>query len=214
MRNYKSIGIFGISSLLFAMVLFFPQVSSAASLYRQLQLGMRGSDVSDLQAFLAKDSSVYPQGLVTGYYGSLTASAVSKYQAKVGLAVVGRVGPLTLARINSEMSGSVGTNMFPTIGAVSVSTSTNSANINWNTRTNTSAVLYYSTSPITLVEASPTSGVVINGSSTLVNSDFTSAHSVNLTGLASSTTYYYVAYVKDASGNENITWPATFRTNQ
>jgi peptidoglycan hydrolase-like protein with peptidoglycan-binding domain len=214
MRNYNSIGILGVSTLLFAMVLIFPQVTNAASLYRQLQLGMSGSDVSDLQTFLAKDSSVYPQGLVTGYFGSLTQAAVSKYQAKNGLSVVGRVGPLTMAKINSQMGGSVGSNVMPIIGPLTVSTSTSGATINWNTTNNTSASVYYSTSPINLTEASPTSGVVIGGSSLSVNNDFTSSHSANLNNLASSTTYYYVVYVKDASGNENITWPATFRTNQ
>jgi peptidoglycan hydrolase-like protein with peptidoglycan-binding domain len=214
MRNYNSIGILGVSTLLFAMVLIFPQVTSAASLYRQLQLGMSGSDVSDLQIFLAKDSSVYPQGLITGYFGSLTQAAVSKYQAKNGLSVVGRVGPLTMAKINSQMGGSVGSNVMPVIGPLTVSTTTSGATINWNTTNNASATVYYSTSPINLTEASPTSGVVISGSSLSVNNDFTSSHSANLNNLASSTTYYYVVYVKDASGNENISWPATFRTNQ
>ena len=44
-----------------------PFLASADALYRQLSIGMSGSDVSSLQTFLATDSTIYPQGLVTGH---------------------------------------------------------------------------------------------------------------------------------------------------
>jgi len=64
--------------------------ANAATLTRQLELGMRGDDVSSLQTFLAQDVTIYPQGLVTGYFGSLTKSAVSNFQARNGISTVGR----------------------------------------------------------------------------------------------------------------------------
>ena len=186
----------------------------ADTLYRQLQLGMSGSDVTSLQVFLAKDPSIYPQGLVTGYFGVLTRAAVSNFQARNGIAVVGRVGPITMAAINAQMGGATGADIYaPTIGSISVSTSNNGATINWNTSENSTAVVYYSTSPIPMTESSATTGVVIGGNNLQVNSDFRSSHTAVITGLSSNTTYYYVLYVRDANGNESITWPATFQTS-
>lgn len=108
----------------------------------------------------------------------------------------------------------VSTNSFsPTIKDISVNTSGNSATINWNTTMTAGALVYYSTSPITMVEASVNSGVVISGTSFLVHADPRTSHQASLTGLMSDTTYYYVLYVKDTMGKESITWPSTFRTN-
>lgn len=49
---------------------------------RVLKSGDSGADVSRLQQFLALDLSVYPEALVTGYYGSLTEAAVKRFQCK------------------------------------------------------------------------------------------------------------------------------------
>lgn len=76
-----------------------------AGLARNLSVGSEGADVSRLQEFLARDPSVYPQGLVTGYYGSLTLAAVQRWQAKHGIVSSGTpqttgygvVGPRTRA---------------------------------------------------------------------------------------------------------------------
>ncbi len=186
----------------------------AATLTRQLSAGMSGSDVSALQAFLARDPSIYPQGLVTGFYGPLTTAAVSKFQTRNGIASVGRVGPITLALINSVMGSVVTNNIAPIIGPVSVNSTSTGATLNWNTTVNTSGIVYYSTSPLPMTEASANTGVVIGGTSLLANSDLLSTHSAMLTGLSANTTYYYVVYSRDSSGNENITWPSTFKTNQ
>ena len=69
-------------------------------LTRQLQEGMQGNDVQALQQMLATDPEIYPEGLVTGYFGSMTKRAVQKFQQRAGIDQVGRVGPQTLARIN------------------------------------------------------------------------------------------------------------------
>ena len=81
-----------------------PAGPSSSALSRELQMGMSGDDVRALQEFLAKDSAIYPEGIVSGYYGSLTRAAVRRFQAKYGIAQVGRVGPLTLAKLQELMA--------------------------------------------------------------------------------------------------------------
>ena len=199
------------------LVIGVPFFASADTLTRQLEFGMSGADVSALQTFLAQDNTIYPQGLVTGYFGSLTKSAVSNFQSRNGIDTVGRVGPVTLAAINAQMnSGStVGFDRSaPMIGPVNITTGTTGATINWNTSENASAIVYYNTSPLSMLEAGPNTGVTISGLSLLVHNDLRSSHSANLTGLQQFTTYYYTVYVRDGSGNESVTWPSTFRTNQ
>ncbi|MDD5068595.1 MAG: peptidoglycan-binding protein [Candidatus Pacebacteria bacterium] len=204
-------GLFMGTAVVAALLLVSPGGASAATLNRQLQLGMSGADVSALQAFLAGLPGVYPQGLVTGYFGPLTKAAVTNFQIRNGIPGVGRVGPLTLAVLNVQMNGNVGSEA-PVIGPLSVDVGRTTTSISWNTRNNTSAILYYDTHPIAMVEASATRGVSVGGSSLLVNNDLRASHSANLSGLDSNTTYYFVVYVRDAFGNENITLPATFRT--
>ena len=73
---------------------------------RPLALGLRHADVSNLQKALKTDLSVYPEGLVTGYFGSMTLKAVQKFQEKYGIASpgvpgYGNVGPATRAKLNA-----------------------------------------------------------------------------------------------------------------
>ncbi len=72
----------------------------AKALKKSLSIKMKGEDVETLQTFLAKYPELYPEGLVTGYFGELTRKAVMKFQAKYGFEQVGNVGPLTRAKIN------------------------------------------------------------------------------------------------------------------
>jgi len=72
---------------------------------RTLKQGASGDDVTRLQAFLARDPSVYPEGKVTGYFGALTEAAVKKFQCKNSIVCDGSpestgygvVGPRTAA---------------------------------------------------------------------------------------------------------------------
>jgi peptidoglycan hydrolase-like protein with peptidoglycan-binding domain len=211
---------------LFTLVLLaIPAVSSASTLYRSLDFGMRGTDVSSLQTFLGTYSDVYPSKLVTGYFGSLTQAGVRGFQISQGIVNsgtptstgFGRVGPITMAAINAQMNSGSNTtgydNSAPVINSLSIILSNNTATLNWNTTENSAAIVYYSTLPISMIEGTPTSPITIGGSSLLVHTDLRSVHSAYLTGLQSNTTYYYVVYVRDGANNENITWPATFRTN-
>lgn len=80
-----------------------PVAAGLTGLTKELSQGVRGDDVKALQEFLAKDASIYPEGLVTGYFGSLTVKAVRAFQAKYGISQVGRVGPVTLKKLQEVM---------------------------------------------------------------------------------------------------------------
>lgn len=79
-------------------------------LTQNLVLGSKGNQVEKLQECLAKDPEVYPDGTVSGYFGSKTKAAVIKFQEKYKDEVLvpaglkqgnGRVGPATRQKLNS-----------------------------------------------------------------------------------------------------------------
>ncbi|MCG2690344.1 peptidoglycan-binding protein, partial [Candidatus Parcubacteria bacterium] len=79
-----------------------------------LKLGSSGEAVRLLQTWLAKDLAVYPEGIISGYFGSLTKAAVIKFQEKYKADILdpwnftsgtGIVGPTTRAKL-SELFGS------------------------------------------------------------------------------------------------------------
>ena len=188
-----------------------PFFVNADTLSRQLDLGMTGSDVSSLQTFLARDNTIYPQGLVTGYFGSLTKSAVSNFQARNGIATVGRVGPVTLAAINAQMNGNVGADRYaPIISSINVTSNTDNVVLRWNTNENAAGIVYYSTSYPSMMETN--NDATIGGSVAMTDTLLRTSQAVTIQGLSSNTTYYYVIYARDGIGNVQTTWPATFKT--
>ncbi len=68
-------------------------------------------EVSQLQTFLGKDKSIYPEDLVTGYFGSSTEHAVQRWQTANGIVSsgdpqstgYGDVGPRTRGEMDKEM---------------------------------------------------------------------------------------------------------------
>ncbi|MBI4134779.1 MAG: peptidoglycan-binding protein [Candidatus Sungbacteria bacterium] len=64
-----------------------------------LARGREGAEVRVLQQMLAKDSAIYPEGIVNGVFGPKTQAAVRRFQAKHGLPQVGRVGPQTRTKL-------------------------------------------------------------------------------------------------------------------
>ncbi len=64
----------------------FVSIPETLILNRDLALGDLGPEVTKLQAVLARDTSIYPEGLITGYYGGLTQKAVQRFQCKYGIA--------------------------------------------------------------------------------------------------------------------------------
>jgi peptidoglycan hydrolase-like protein with peptidoglycan-binding domain len=185
---------------------------TTGALTRQLDLGMQGSDVGMLQTYLATDATIYPQGLVTNYFGSLTASAVSNFQSKNGLATVGRVGPETLALLNTKMTGNATTDIDASIiSSINVSTSYNTASISWNTNELAKGVIYYSSSPLTTYERE--NSVDVSGNTAMTDTTMRTYQSISLSNLESNTVYYYMIYTTDQSGNVSVSIPLTFRTN-
>lgn len=77
---------------------------NALRLTAKLQAGSSGENVRLLQQLLATDATIYPEGMVTGFFGPLTENAVKRFQAKLKLEQVGVVGPQTLARINEILA--------------------------------------------------------------------------------------------------------------
>ena len=65
-----------------------------------LSLGSRGDAVTALQALLAANPDIYPEGLITGYFGRATERALKRLQKENGLEQVGFVGPRTRALLN------------------------------------------------------------------------------------------------------------------
>lgn len=84
------------------------EIRTTLKLLRQLREGMTGEDIELLQEILATDLDVYPEGLVTGYFGPLTRNAVKRFQKIAGLDQVGMVGPQTLSRLNQLLTEGAG----------------------------------------------------------------------------------------------------------
>jgi len=93
-----------------------PAVPTAPPAYgvfaRVMNPGERSDEVHRLQQLLAQDTSIYPEGTVSGYYGTLTRNAVRRFQLKHDVIRNadelgnGRVGPKTMAKLNEIFGGS------------------------------------------------------------------------------------------------------------
>jgi len=84
------------------------EIKSTLRITRQLWKGLRNEDVTLLQEILATDPDIYPEGLVTGYFGPLTERAVKRFQKMAGIEQVGRMGPKTMAKINELLEEGAG----------------------------------------------------------------------------------------------------------
>ena len=81
------------------------QYNDSCSIFSQdLSYGMRSEQVKCLQQFLSNlGNDIYPEKLVTGYYGPLTLAAVQRYQLFKGIITTGYFGPLTRAAANQNL---------------------------------------------------------------------------------------------------------------
>ena len=84
------------------------EIKQTLRLTRRLWKGMRGEDIEALQEILATDPEIYPEGLVTGYFGPLTEKAIKRFQKMMGVEQVGVVGPKTLSKINELLEEGAG----------------------------------------------------------------------------------------------------------
>ncbi len=81
---------------------------SCSSIITNLSYGMKNTEVRCLQEFLkSRGAEIYPEGLITGYFGQLTKNAVIKFQEKNGVIFPGTgfVGVLTRNKINPILAG-------------------------------------------------------------------------------------------------------------
>lgn len=210
-KTYASHLQFVAITALFVLVLLTSMTTAnAATLYSELQLGMSGAEVTTLQNFLASDTTIYPEGLVTGYFGVLTQNAVKRYQTQHGIPAVGRVGPMTLASINGGFGGSGGSGSMsgdvtaPVVLKITATAATTSAFIVWKTDEAVFGRVMYSTTWPFVYGAAP--------SVSSKSGDENLSQVVNLTGLQSRTTYYFVLESEDKAGNTTYSISNTFRT--
>src|SRR3989339_1738333 len=135
-----------------------------------LTVGSRGTGVSDLQTFLKNQgSAIYPSGLVTGYFGSLTKAGVAAFQSARGISpAVGYFGPLTRAAVRPLCS--VVATPTPTATVVpSGSVSVGALNISLASNSPVSATLPSSAAlvPFTKIVFTATGGQVVIDSLTV-----------------------------------------------
>lgn len=186
----------------------------------QVNVWERSSNVTNLQMFLASDQNLYPEGLVTGYYGPLTKAAVIRFQERYGIDPVGRVGPVTLVKINSLIQGGgfsgVADVSGPQFVSMNKTVTSNSATFTWGTNENATAKIFYFTSPITMNEGDINSvGFGSTNGWTITNDGLSrTSQQVTITGLTPNTIYYYVIVATDVSGNVSVWNPnTTFKTS-
>ena len=222
-KKYQLVGIV-LVALLGVYALTGARVEAQSVLFTQsMDIGSQGSQVTALQTFLSTRTAHYPEGLVTGYYGPLTAAAIMRFQCAEEIVCsgtpattgYGRVGPITLAQLNLVASGSVGVDVSaPYISGVVTVISSTTATISFGTNELSLGKVSYSTLPMTVFEAAgPGFAPVTGGTVVQADASFRSAHSITLSGLTPNTTYSYVIHATDSRGNLSITWPWTFRTN-
>ena len=191
----------------------YAQNADRSPIVNQLDQGATGNDVLRVQALLALNPTIYPAGLVTGYYGPLTAQAVTQFQIGYGIAPVGRVGPLTRAKMNSLIASGLApdVNAHP-IGNVSVAVTETTATITWSTAELTRGKVNYDVAPVTLLETSAALAEPVISGTAVSESGYVQSHSVTLSGLVSGRTYSYAIQSVDLTGNVSVMLPKNFTT--
>lgn len=173
--------------------------------------GSSGTDVSTLQAFLATNSLIYPAGLVTGYYGPLTKTAVEQFQIGYGLPAVGNVGPRTLARINGLIAANDPIDVSaPQMSNIALTASAGSETITWTTNEDAKGTVYYSPNGVTSDETSVALTQPVISGTPVSETSYLTSHSVTLTGLQQGQIYYFIIDSTDTTGNVSITLASSF----
>lgn len=227
----RSVGSFGVLTLL-ASSLLASQVFAYNTVGTQIDFGEKNADVTNLQTFFKDNSAIYPEGLVTGYYGALSRSAVQRFQTQKDIVSsgsaattgFGRVGPSTRDAINALINSggwsggiSVSTDTAgPTFTAVNRSIARTSTTFTWSTNEIANAKVFYNTSPILMNEGDINSvGFgALNGISITNDGLARTSQQVTLSNLQPNTKYWYVIVSTDLSGNVSVFDPnSTFFTN-
>lgn len=224
--NIAAISVVAFLSLALLSLLSFSigvQTARAATIDQQLSFGSTGQEVMELQTYLATDISLYPSRLVTGYFGLLTQAGVQRFQAAQGIVSsgtpattgYGRVGPITMARLNQLMNGTPSStlNTVPVLSPLSLQRNATSATLTWTTNEPTVGQVYYSTTGIRSDEATgPSQTPFVSGTLALDANGLRTNHSVTIMGLQPNTLYYYFVRSTDASGDMSVMLANTFQT--
>lgn len=192
----------------------------AGSFTTQLDEGDSGAEVTRLQTFLAGNKAIYPEGLVTGYFGTLTTAAVKRFQTAYGISAVGRVGPQTIAKLNSLIGISPGSGSTsgvdinaPIISSVIINRTAGTATIQWNTNELVKSRVYYGTTTPKYFETSSAGALPVILSTWMMPDDVefqSNFNSVGLINLMPGVNYYYMIESVDRFGNVSVTLPASF----
>jgi len=203
-----SVASFTLMNALNAHAASLPQITSS------LAIGSSGQNVMTLQTLLATSHNVYPAGLVTGYYGPLTATAVAQFQIANGLPAVGRVGPLTLAKLNALIAnGNTSIDVdAPIISDVQTIPSSTGVTITWNTNEMALGKVHWDSIPITMFETSTAQVEPQTSGSVITEQVSGTSHSIVIGGLNPGQTYYYSIESSDPSQNVSVTLPSAFVT--
>jgi peptidoglycan hydrolase-like protein with peptidoglycan-binding domain len=196
-----------------------------AAITTSLDLGSSGPQVTELQTYLASNATIYPSGLITGYFGPLTQAAVENFQTAYDIVTngtpattgYGRVGPMTMAKINSlegaSSQASIGTS--PSLSNPTVQYTDTTATITWTTNDPTQGQVYWNASPLVFNEATgPRQQPYVSGTLALDAGGLQTVHTVTISNLQSNTTYYYLVRAVDSAGNMSMVWPSSFTTSQ
>lgn len=95
-----------------------PIIPSCPAFTRTIQYDSRGGDVANLQVYLKAYPAIYPEGLVTGYFGVATEKAVQRWQSEHGVVSSGDrystgfgvVGPKTASAMRAACENPASTN--------------------------------------------------------------------------------------------------------
>lgn len=214
------------AALAFLSALLIGAASASAAITTTLDFGARGDNVIQLQTYLATNASIYPEGLVTGYFGALTRTAVERFQTAQGIVSsgtpattgYGRVGPQTMARINALMGNTpppsnVNWDTVPIQSFVSVQPTGTTATFSWTTNEPTMGQVFWSGSQIQADEATgPRQTPFVSGTLATDGDVLRTSHVVVVSGLQPNTTYYYLVRSIDSGSNITMIWPTSFRT--
>jgi peptidoglycan hydrolase-like protein with peptidoglycan-binding domain len=220
LKNKKFMFLGMIGGLAFAVALMTTVASAQVSTYSQisgntvLNTGSKSSDVIVLQKFLASNSNIYPAGVVSGYYGSMTKAAVTQFQLAYGLSADGVSGPMTSSKINSLISYGAGIDLYaPVLSSLSINESGTSANFSFNSNKPVKATIFYDTNPINWNSWDDSvQSLALPAISGIAETDntFSLTKQITLSNLSQNINYHYVLVLTDGSGNSTVTWPSTF----